>query len=178
MNSNWSCSLETLNSGKNWRFFIHDLEIWWMTLKNNRAPLLWYFKLCASFHSHRSIPTGVRVLEPQMRVKISDFLSHVTFKYDRWPWKAISHLFYATSSFVHHFIAICEFNLELRSGNAQFGSKLVIFCPVWPWNLTDYLENNWAPLLCNIKLCASFHCYMWIHTGVIVQKWLNSFKYF
>ena len=30
-----------------------DLEIWRMTLKNNRAPLLRYFKLYASFRSHR-----------------------------------------------------------------------------------------------------------------------------
>ena len=29
-----------------------DLEIEQMTLKNNRAPLLCYFKLCAAFHSH------------------------------------------------------------------------------------------------------------------------------
>ena len=34
-------------------FFVPcDLEIWRITLKNNRAPLLCYFKLCASFHSH------------------------------------------------------------------------------------------------------------------------------
>ena len=26
-----------------------DLEIWWMTLKNNRAPLLSNIKLCASY---------------------------------------------------------------------------------------------------------------------------------
>ena len=40
---NWSYSLEMLNSGKNWRFFVpRDLEIWWMTLKNNSAPLLYY----------------------------------------------------------------------------------------------------------------------------------------
>ena len=37
--------------------------------------------------------------------------------------KTIGHLFYATSSFVHHFVAIGEFKLELQSGNAQFGSK-------------------------------------------------------
>ena len=30
-------SPKMLNSGQNWRFFVpHDLEIWWMTLKNNR----------------------------------------------------------------------------------------------------------------------------------------------
>ena len=35
-------------------FFVPgDIEIWRMTLKNIRAPVLCYFKLCASFHSHR-----------------------------------------------------------------------------------------------------------------------------
>ena len=41
--------------------------------------------------------------------------------------KKIGHLFYATSSFVHHNITIGEFKLELQSGNAQFGSKSAIF---------------------------------------------------
>ena len=34
-----------------------DLEIWLMTLQNNRAPLLCYFKLCASFCTHWWIQT-------------------------------------------------------------------------------------------------------------------------
>ena len=34
-----------------------DLEIWWMTLENNRAPLPCYFKLCASFCTHWWIQT-------------------------------------------------------------------------------------------------------------------------
>ena len=85
--------------------------------KNNRAPLLCYFKLCVSFHSHGSFQAGVRVRKPQIRVKISEFLPRVTLKFDVWPWKTIGHLFYAASSCVHDFIAICEFKLELESGN-------------------------------------------------------------
>ena len=50
-------------------------------------------------------------------------LSHVTLKIDGWPWKATGHLSYAVWSFVHHFIAIGKFKLELQSGNVQFGSK-------------------------------------------------------
>ena len=38
---------------------------------------------------------------------------------------------------MHHFVGIDEFKLELQSGNSQLSSKSVIFCPVWPWNLTD-----------------------------------------
>ena len=122
-------------------FFVPvDLEIWRMTLKNNRAPLQCYFKLCASFHSHLSIQNGVTVRKRPIWVKIDDFLSHVTLIFDGWP-KTAGHLFYSTSSFVHHFMAICQFKTELLSGNAKFGSKL-IFCPVWPWNLTDDLEKH------------------------------------
>ena len=66
----------------------------------------------------------------------------MTLKFDGWPWKTIGHLFYITSSFVHHFKAICEFKLDLQSGSAQFGSKSAIFCPVWPWNLTNDLQKT------------------------------------
>ena len=75
-------------------------------------------------------------------VKIDDFLSRVTLQFDVWPWKIIGHLFYATSSFVHHFLAISDFKLELQFGNAQFGSNSTIFRAVWPWNLTDDLEKQ------------------------------------
>ena len=40
-------------------------------------------------------------------------------KIDQWPpQKTIGHLFYATLSFLYHFLAIGEFKLELQSGNA------------------------------------------------------------
>ena len=123
-------------------FFRCDLKIWRMTLKNIRAYLLCYFKLCASFHSHISIQNEETVRKHQIWFKIGDFLSRVTSKFDTWPWKTKGHLFYATSSLVHHLKAICGFKMELQSGNAQFGSKLAIFSPVWPWNLTDDLKKQ------------------------------------
>ena len=124
VNSNWSYSPETLNLDQNrWFFQLCDLAIWRMTLKNNRVPLLCYFKLCASFRSHWWIQTGVTVRKRSIWVQLDDFLSRVTLRFDRWPWKIIGHLFYATSSFVHHFVAIDGFNLELQSGNAQSGSN-------------------------------------------------------
>ena len=95
-----------------------------------------------SFQSHWWIQTGVTVRKRWIRFKIDTFLSCVTLKFDRWPWKTIGHLFYATSSFVHHFIVICKFKQELRSGNIQFGSQSMIFLAVWPWNLTDDLEKQ------------------------------------
>ena len=109
-------------------FFVSgEFEIWQMTLENNRAPLLSNIKLSVSFHHHLLIQTGVTVRKRQIWVKIYEFFSRVTLRFDRWPWKTIGHPFYATSSFVHRFKAIGEFKLGLQSGNAPFGSKSVIF---------------------------------------------------
>ena len=133
--------METLNSGKKSVFFVpYDLKIWQMTLKDKRVPLLCYSKVYTLFDSHQWIWTGVTVRKCQIRVKI-DFLSRVTLKFGRWPWKMIGHLFYATSSFLHHFVDICKFKLELQSRNAQFGSISRFFCAMWPWNLMDDLEK-------------------------------------
>ena len=54
-------------------FSLRDLEIWWMTSRNNRAPLLYYINLCASFKIHRRIQTGVTVQKCSIRVKIGIF---------------------------------------------------------------------------------------------------------
>ena len=99
-------------------------DVW--PFKNNRATLLCYFKLCASFRSHWWIQTGVTVRKRSFWVKIDNFISRVTLKFPVWSWKSIGHLFYATSSFVHHSVAIGEFKLELQSGNAQFWSTSTI----------------------------------------------------
>ena len=74
-------------------------------------------------------------------IQIFDFSALVTFKFDGWPRKTQDHFYYATW-IVHHFIALCEIKLELQSCNAQCGSKSMILCPVWPWNLTDELEKQ------------------------------------
>ena len=51
------------------------------------------------------IQTGVAVRKRQIWVQIDDFSSRATLKFGR--------LFYVTSSFVHRFKAIGEFELEL-----------------------------------------------------------------
>ena len=58
-----------------------DLEIWRMTLKNNRAPLLSNIKLYASFYHHMWIQTGVTV-----RKRLSWVVTSVTLTFDLWPW--------------------------------------------------------------------------------------------
>ena len=67
-------SPETPNLGQNqWCFVPCDLEIWRMTLENDRASLLCCFKLCATFHSHWWIQTGVTVRKRPFWVKFDDF---------------------------------------------------------------------------------------------------------
>ena len=91
---------ETPDSGQNRRFFLFiiylffcpcDLEIWRITLKNNRAPLLCYVNLYASFHSHLWFQTGDTVRKCPTGVEIDDFFSRLTLRFDRWPWKSIGH---------------------------------------------------------------------------------------
>ena len=88
------------------------------------------------------IQTEVTVRKRKIWIKFDDYFSRVTLKFDWWPWKTIGHIFYATLSFVHHFVPIGEFKLKLQSGNTQFGSNSAIFRAVWPWNLTCDLENT------------------------------------
>ena len=143
VNSNLSYSPETLNSGQNRRFCEPcDLEILRITLINNRASLLCYFKLCVSFRTNWCIQIGVTVRKRPIWVKFDNFYRRATLNVDGWPWKTIGHLFYATSSFVQHFVPIGEFKLELQSGNAQSGSHSTIFRAVQPWNLRDDLAKQ------------------------------------
>ena len=122
---NWSNSPETLNWGQNLRFTApYDLEIWQMTLKNHRAPLFCYYNRCASFHSHRTIRTGVRVRKRTIRV----ILYCATLKFDGWLWKTIGHLSNATSICVHHFIAIGESNWTYCPELAKLAFHVLKIC--------------------------------------------------
>ena len=129
-------SPETPNLGqKRWCFVPCDLEIWWMTLENNRASL------CSVSYPMVNSNWSYSPEMPNL-VQIRRFLEPCDLEIWRRPSKTIGHLFYATSSFVQHFIAIGEFKLELQSGNAQFGSNSTIFRAMWPWNLTYDLEKQ------------------------------------
>ena len=69
------------------------------------------------------------------------------------PEKKIWHLFYATLSFLHYFVAIGEFKLELQSGNAHFGSNSTIFRAVWLWKLMDDTEKQQGTSMLLQALC-------------------------
>ena len=98
-------NLETPNLGQNlWCFVPCDLEIWWMTLENNRASLLCCFKLCAIFHRHWLIETGVTIQKRPIWVKYDDFLSCATLQNNRAP--LLCYLKLCASFCIHWWIQI------------------------------------------------------------------------
>ena len=112
-----------------------DLEIWFMTSKNNRTPLPYCVKLCTSYQSHRWIQTWVTVRKRSILAKLAILLPcDIEIIWMILENSKATLLYHA--QLVHYFKAIGEFKLELQSGNAQFLSK-TFFCPVWTWDLTD-----------------------------------------
>ena len=135
------------------------LEIWWMTLKNNRALLLYYIKHCASFQIHRWSQTWVTVRKHSVRVKIGEFLcvSSLNLKIDGWPWNTIGHPFYTTLSFVHHFKAMGEYqtgatvrkrSIRVKIGN--FLSRVTLKFDGWPRKTIGH-SSMLLSTLCNIS---------------------------
>ena len=114
--------------------------IWSMTC-NHTKPTYIVFKLNVNKANLRDLIAATSLVISHW-IQIVNFSTCVTVKFDGWPRKTIWHFFYTTPSFVHHFISIGEFKLDLQSRNAQFGWKLVIFDPVWSWNLMDDLGKQ------------------------------------
>ena len=138
---------ETLNSGQNRRFIVPcDLEIWRMTLKNNRVPLLCCFKLCASFHSHRWIQTKVTVRKRSIWVQIGDLLSRVTSKIWRMTLKnnrvPILCCFKLCASFHSHRWIQTKVTVRKRSIQVQIGdllSSVTLKFDGWLWKTIGHL---------------------------------------
>ena len=162
MNSNWSYSPETPNLGQIRRFLEPcDLKIWWMTLKNNRAPILSNIKLCASFHNHMWIQTGVTV-----RKRLSWVLTSVTLTFDLWPWPFAWTPLLSLVITPEIFMMIRWWEHSQQGKSEGFEScdwPIVRKGPIWVkigdvlYRVTLKLENDRASLLCCFKLCATFH---------------------
>ena len=151
MNSNWSYSPETPNLGRIRRFLEPcDLEIWRMTLKNNRAPLLCYFKLCASFRSYWWIQTGVTVRKRPIYL-IFFILSYLIWvKFDNflavWPRNLTYDLEkqQVTSSKQHQ--AVCIISSSYVNSNWRYSPETVKLgldlcdLDLWPRTLTFCMD--------------------------------------
>ena len=109
-----------------------DLEIWQM--KGNRAPLLCYFKLCASFRSHWWIQTGVTVWNRPILVKIWFFVPRdheiwwMTLKIYRAPLQSNIKL---CASFRHHMWIQTGFTVRKRLGWVL--TSVTLTFDLWPW---------------------------------------------
>ena len=105
-------------------------------------------------------------------------MSRVTLKFDGWPKKNNrAHLSCAASSFVHHFIAIGEFKLELQSGNAQFGSKSTIFFSRvtlkfdgWPWTTIGHIFYTTVNFVHHFKAMSEFELGLHFGNAQFVSK--------
>ena len=103
-----------------------------MTLKNNRAPLLWYFKLCASFHSHPWIQNGGTVRKPSIWVIINNFLAV-------WPWNLtddnrpplLSHITLCASFHRHIWI---QTGVTVRKPINWILTSVTLTFDLWPWH--------------------------------------------
>ena len=117
---------------KNWWFFVLcDLEFRQMTLKNNRAPVLCYFRALCIISKPSVNSNWSYSLETFNSGQNWQFVSCVTLKFDGRFKKTIEHLFYATSSFIHHFVTISEFKHWIYSPEMpKLGRNL--FWPPWP----------------------------------------------
>ena len=131
MNSNWSYSPETVKLGCD----LCDLWPWpsaWtlplslVITPENFMTIRWWE------HNQKGVTDGQ-----------TDRRTENTIHRAAWSQlKTMGHLFYSTSSFMHNFVAIGVFKLELESGNDQFGSNSMIFRAMWPWNLTYDLQKQ------------------------------------
>ena len=123
-----------------WFFSPCDLWIWWMTLKNKRAPLLYYIKLGTPFQIHLWIQTEVTLLKHSIWVKIDDFfvpcdleIWWMTLRNNRAP---LPYCFKLCASFHSH--QWIQTKVTVRK--CPICVKINIFYPMWTWNLTDDLK--------------------------------------
>ena len=108
-----------------------------MTLNNNRAPLLCYFKLCASFCSFMWIQTVATVRKRPIWVKIEVFLCRMTLKFDVWPRQNLPLLCLIFCILFCHMLIQTGVMVRKRLNRVWTSVTLTTFDP-WPWLLHGY----------------------------------------
>ena len=127
-----------------------------MTLENNKTALLCYFKLCASFHSHLWIQTGVTIRKCPIWVKIGIFFVPcdleiwlMTLKNNRVP---LLCYFKLCAWFHSHWWIQTGVTVRKRPNWDQ-----ILFWPLWPWPLTSDLDLLHGHHFVNGNICRKFH---------------------
>ena len=142
-----------------------------MTLKNNRAPLLYHIKLCASVESHGWTQTRVTVRKRPIHVKICDFfLSCVTLKFDRWPWQTICCIKLCASFRSHLVNSNWSYSPEMPNlgQNRRFVSRVTLKFDGWPWKTIGHLLQATSSFVHHFIAICEFK------TGVTVRKRLSG----
>ena len=147
MDSNWVTIRKGSIRVKIGDFFVPcDLEIWWMTLKNNRTPLLCYVKLCASCHSHRSIRTGLIARKCQIHVQIGNFfvpcdleIWRMTLKNNMAPLLTHFKLFasFRSHQWIQTGVAVRKRPIRVKIGD-YFLSRVTLKFDEWPWKTNGH----------------------------------------
>ena len=118
-----------------------DLEIWWKTSKNNRAPPLYYVKLLCI------------ISKPPVNSNLSYSPETSNFGQNWWFFFPCDLTIWRMTLKKNRAHILCYFKLcasfhshpWIKNGGTvrkrQILVTIGIFCPVWPWNLTDDLEK-------------------------------------
>ena len=142
--------------------------------KNNRAPLLCYFKLCASFRSHWWIQTWVTV-----RKRLSWVLTSVTLTFDLWSrpfvWTSLLSLVIIPENFM--MIRWWEHNQKgVRDGHTDRQTDWNIHIAAWSQlktNITWYITNCASFMIQHIVLYFINHTYMHL---LQFLKWKQKYR--
>ena len=104
------------------------------------------------------------------------YFVRVSLKFDGWHWKTIEHVFYSTSNFVYHFVAISGFK-PVTDRKFSIRVKVIPFfvlCGLEIWQII--MKNERAPPLSYFQLCAWLHNHPRIKPRLTVQKRSIRFK--
>ena len=155
----------------------------WPQKAINRAPLLYYVKLCASFQIYRWIQTGDTVRKRLTRVKSGDFF--VPCDPEIWCMTLENKGEFQSEKWIQ--TAVTAQKRSIQAQIVDFFVHVTLKFDKWHWKtlrdkIDDYfvssdlkiwqmtLKNNRPPLLCYFKLCASFCIHWWNQIGVAVRK--------
>ena len=164
VNSNWSYSPETPNLGQIRRFLEPcDLEIWRMTFKINRAPLLCYFKLCESFRSRPETPNLGQIrrfLEP------CDLeIWRMTLKNNRAPLLCCFQL----CAWFHCHMWI-QTGVRVRKRLSWVLTSVTLTFDLWPWPFA------WTSLLTMVITPENFMMIRWWEHGEQELPWRKHIR--
>ena len=136
-----------------------------------KAPLLHHIKLCGLFQIHWWIQTGVTVRKRSIRVKIGEFfvpcdleITWITLENKRAP-------------LLYHIPALCIISKPRVNSNWSYspetpylGQNQLFFLAVWPWNLTDDLEQGKSEGFESCDRPIVRNCPIWVKIGDVLSR--------